>query len=75
MCKISDNNISNKKYEKLRNYLFKIKEFSQTVLGKGLYVSIKGYLCLTRGHLANPEGQVEIKFPSLEVIADTFESN
>ena len=53
-----------KKIEKLRNYLFKMKEFSQIALGKKLFVSIKGKLCLTKGHLANPEGQVEIKSPS-----------
>ena len=39
-----------------------MKEFSQIVHGKGLFVSIKGHLCLTKDHLANPEGQVEIEF-------------
>ena len=52
-----------------------MKEFSQVVLGKGLFVSIKWHLCLTRGHLVNPEDEVEIKFPSLEVIFDTIDSN
>ena len=33
-----------------------MKEFSQTVLVKGLFVSMKGHYCLTKGHLANPEG-------------------
>ena len=32
-----------------------MKEFSQTVLVKGLFVSIKGHYCLTKGHLVNPE--------------------
>ena len=29
-------------------------------LGKGLFTSIKWDLCLTKGHLGNPEGQVEV---------------
>ena len=56
MCEIWDKNISNTKNEKLRIYLFKMKEFSQIVFEKGLFVSIKRHLCLTKGHLANPEG-------------------
>ena len=75
MCKICDKNNSNKKNEKLRVYLLEMKEFSQTVLGKGLFVSIKGHLCLTKWHLANPEGQLEIKPLSLKVIFDTIDSN
>ena len=67
--------LQTKKNEKLRNYLFKTKEFSQIVLGKELFVSIKGHLRLTKGHLANPEGQVEIKAPSLDFIFDTVDSN
>ena len=51
-----------------------MKEFSQIVLGKELFVSIKGHICLTKGHLANTERQVEIKSPSLEVIFDTIDS-
>ena len=43
-------------------------------LGKGHFVSIKGHLCLI-GHLAKPEGQVETKSPSLEVIFDTTDLN
>ena len=65
MCKICEKNISNKKNEKLRNYFFKMKEFNKIALGKGLFHSMKGRLCLTKGQLANPEGQVEIKSPSL----------
>ena len=39
-----------------------MKEFSQIVLGQGLFVSRNGHLCLSKRHLANPEGQMEIKF-------------
>ena len=35
MQKISDKNISNKKYEKLENGLFRMGEFNQIVPGKG----------------------------------------
>ena len=52
-----------------------MKEFSQTILGKGLFVLIKGHLCLTKGHLANSEGQVETQSTSSEVIFDTIDSN
>ena len=58
MCEICDKNISNKKYEKIRNCLFKS---NQIALGKGLFTSIKGHLCLTKGHLDYPEGQVEVE--------------
>ena len=44
MCKIRNKDVSNKKKEKLKSYLFKMKEFTQIVLGKGLFVSIKGHL-------------------------------
>ena len=33
-----------KKNEKLRNYLFKMKELSKTVFGKDLFISIKEHL-------------------------------
>ena len=42
---------------------------------KGLFISIKGHLCLTEGHLAKPQKQVETKSPSLEVIFDTTQPN
>ena len=48
-------NILNENYEKWRNCLF------TTVLGKGYFTSIKGHLCLTKGDLDKPEGQVEVK--------------
>ena len=49
----------NENYEKLRNYLSKIKELNQIVLQKGLFTSVKEHLCLIKGHLENREGQVE----------------
>ena len=55
--------------------LFKMKQCCQIVFGKGLFVSIKGHFSLTKGHLANAEGQVEIKSTSSEVIFDTIDSN
>ena len=45
------------------NYLSKMKELDQIVLQKGLFTSIKGHLCLTKGHLDNPKGQVEVESP------------
>ena len=33
------------------------------VLGKGLFVSIKGHLCFTKGHLDKPEGQIQAESP------------
>ena len=67
LCLVSqktDKNISNEKYAKLRN-LSKIKELDQIVLRKGLFPSIKGHLCLTKGNLYNLEGQVEVEPPLL----------
>ena len=46
--------------------LFKIKELSQIVLRKGLFVWIKEHLWLKTGYLANLEGQVETKFTYVE---------
>ena len=34
---------------------------NQIVLVLGLFPSVKGHLCLTKGHLDNSEGQVEVK--------------
>ena len=61
MCEISDKNISKGKYEKLRSYLLKMKELNGIVLGKGVLVSVKGQLSLTKGHLGDQEGLVEIE--------------
>ena len=52
-----------------------MRQFSQIFLGKGLFVLIKGDFFLTKGHLANLEGQVEIKSTPSEVISDTIDSN
>ena len=69
-----DENISThtqKKIEKKRKFKksFKRKEFNEIVLGKGFFV------CLTKGHSVNLEGQVEIRTTSSEVIFDTIDSN
>ena len=72
--KICDKNISNREKEKLRNRLFKMKGFSEIGLGKGIFISIKGHLRLTKERLGNPEGQREIKSPSSELIFDTIDS-
>ena len=37
-----------------------MKELDQIVLQEGLFTSIKEHLCLTKGPLDNPEGQVEV---------------
>ena len=73
ICKICDEIFETKK-RKIKK-LFKMKKIGQIVLGKGLFVSIKGHFCLTKGHLADLEGQAEIKFISSEVIFDTIYSN
>ena len=39
MCEVCDKNISKEKYEKLRNYLFKMKKLNEIVLQKGLLAS------------------------------------
>ena len=53
MCETCDKNISKGKYEKLRNYLFQMKELNGVVLGKGLFVTIEGQLSLTKGHMSD----------------------
>ena len=60
MCKTCDKNTSNKKKLKF-NCLIKLKEFSRIVLEKGLFVSMKGHVCLIKGNLANPVGHLDIK--------------
>ena len=57
MC---DKNISIKKYEK---FCIENEELSQIFLEKGLFASIKGYLCLSKGHLDYPEENLEIEYP------------
>ena len=43
-----------------------MKELNQSVPQKGLFASIKGHLCLTKGHLDNPKEQVEVESPLIE---------
>ena len=40
-----------------------MKELDQIALQEGLFASIKEHLCLTKGHLDSPEGQVEVESP------------
>ena len=58
-----DKNISNQNCAKLRSYLSKMKELDQFFFLEGLFTSIKGQLCLTKGYLNNPVGQAEVEFP------------
>ena len=53
MHEIRDKNISDEKYEKLRNDLFKMKELNGVVLEKWPFASIQGQIYLTKGHLGN----------------------
>ena len=62
-----------KQKEKSRNYL-KWKNSDIFVPEKSSSCQ-KEHLYLRKGNLANPEGQTEIKFNSLEVIFDTIDSN
>ena len=39
-----------------------MKQLNQIGLLKRLFASIKGYLCLTEGHLDSPEGPEEVEF-------------
>lgn len=63
MRQVRDEIMSNGKYEKLTNCLFKVKEENQIIFGKRLFALIEGYLCLINGHLDNLEGQMEFKSP------------
>ena len=49
-----------------------MKELDQIVLQKGLFASIKGHLCMTKGHLDNPEGQVKVASPNQKLILISF---
>ena len=40
-----------------------MKKLNQVVLQEGLFASIKGHLCLTKGHLDNPEGPLKVESP------------
>ena len=48
-----------------------MKELNEIALGKVLFASIKGKLCLIKGHLGNQEEQVKVKCPSSEFVFDT----
>ena len=54
---------SKENYQKLRNCLLKMNKLNQIVPKKGHLTSIAGSLCLTKRHLDNPEGQVEVESP------------
>ena len=38
-----------------------MKELNKNVLDEGLFASINGQLCSTKGHLGNQEWQVEVE--------------
>ena len=40
-----------------------MKELNAILLGKGLFVSIKGQLSLTKGHVGDQKGKAEIEYP------------
>ena len=40
-----------------------MKRLNQIFLQKGLFVATKEHLCLIKGHLDNPEGQMEVESP------------
>ena len=40
-----------------------MKEFNQNIIGKGLFPATKWHLCMTKGHLDNPEGPGEVESP------------
>ena len=40
-----------------------MKELDRIVLEEGPFTLINRHLCLTKGHLDNPKGQVEVEFP------------
>ena len=54
------------------NYISKMKEFDQIFLPKRLFAAITGHLCLTKGHLDIPEGQVGLNPPYSELIFHEF---
>ena len=49
-----------------------MKEFNQIVLQKEFFASIKEHLCLTKGHLDNPEGQVKVVPPNRKLFLISF---
>ena len=51
------------------------RKLNQIVLEKGLFASIKGNLCLTKGHLDYPEWQVQIESTLTGICFDTWDSD
>ena len=49
-----------------------MKELNQNILGKGLFTAIKWHHCLTKEHLGNPEGPVEVESPYSEYVLTHF---
>ena len=76
MCEICDKNISNEKYENLRNCLCKTKNWIKLFLKKGPSLQQKGTFvwqkCSWIGLSRKAVGSL---FPQLEVVFDTFVSN
>ena len=40
-----------------------MKKLNHVVLGKWVFASVKGCVCLRKGHSDNPEGQVKVESP------------
>ena len=49
-----------------------MKELNGIALRKGLFASIKGQRCLTKGHLGNQEGHVQAEHPLIKNCFSTF---
>ena len=52
-----------------------MKELNEIVLGKWLFVSINEQLCLTKGHLGNQEGHMEVEYLPHWKLFLTLDSN
>ena len=52
---------------KIKLYLLPIKTLNQIILGKGFFASINKHLCLTKGHLDNPEEPVKVDSPLIGI--------
>ena len=60
-----EKNILEENYAQVRNYFSKMSELDQISLQERLFASVKGHIRLTKGHLDNPEGQVEVESPRI----------
>ena len=56
------NTFQKKNVKKFRNYLLNEKNCIKLFLEQDFFVSIKRQLCLTRRHLGNQEGKMEVKY-------------